>query len=70
MHALTPLSAAILKQMNPNKPMQVFYDKFGRKVTPADQQLIVEDQDRRNSAMKALKRKLKVLEARSTSMKF
>jgi len=51
MHALTPLSAAILKQMNPNKPMQVFYDKFGRKVTPADQQLIVEDQDRKGGTL-------------------
>ena len=41
----------------------VYYDAKGNRVTPADPQLIIQDQDSKNLAMKDIKKRLKREEA-------
>ena len=56
--------------MNPDKNSQSqdYYDKDGKRVTPADFQMIITDQDERNLAMKDLKKKLKKADACKSNM--
>ena len=44
--------------MNPNKRMMVFYDNDGKRVTPADSQEIVVDDDDKERTMKSMRLRL------------